>query len=262
MKKQNSISTKPSISIVIPCYNESENVPGLRGKLLPVAHALSDRWNVQLVFVDDGSIDDTWDALLDAFGGYAGNGLVVRFERHPENRGIGAALRTGIAAAQGEIVVTTDSDGTYGYELIPDLLENLSEGVDVVTASPYHPHGAVQGVPAYRLILSRGSSFLYRLLVDWEIYTYTAVFRAYRREIFSEIEFVADGFLACAEILVNAKLAGFTIREFPAVLRVREYGVSKAKLARTTFDHLRFLGSLVARRLSMKTGSAVRPTNP
>jgi dolichol-phosphate mannosyltransferase len=260
--KNNSSSSKPSVSIVIPCYNERENVSGMRETLLPVAHGLSDRWNVQLVFVDDGSSDNTWDALIDAFGGYSGDGLVIRLERHPENRGIGAALRTGIAAAQGEIVVTTDSDGTYRYELIPDLLEELGEGVHVVTASPYHPLGAVEGVPAYRLILSRGSSLLYRILVEWEIYTYTAVFRAYRREIFNEVGFKANGFLACAEILVNAKLAGFTVREFPAVLRVREFGISKAKLLQTTLEHLRFMGSIVGRRLSLRTERPAHSSNP
>ena len=252
---------EPSISIVVPCFNESENIGGLRDKLLPVALRLSERSSVQLVFIDDGSTDETWDLMLEAFGQHARNGLTVRYERHPTNLGLGAALRSGIAAAQGDVIVTTDSDGTYAYELIPELVAQLQDGVDLVTASPYHPVGSIEGVPAHRLVLSRGSSLLYRILVNWRVYTYTSIFRAYRREIFDEIEFNSNDFLACAEILVNAQFAGFSVGEYPAVLRVREYGVSKARLARTTLEHLRFLTQIVIKRIRTMGNQVSHPTN-
>ena len=63
----------------------------------------------------------------------------------------------------------------------PRLLEILERGADVVTASPYHPDGGVANVPAYRLILSRGASFLYRVALRRDVHTYTSIFRAYRR---------------------------------------------------------------------------------
>jgi dolichol-phosphate mannosyltransferase len=66
--------------------------------------------------------------------------------------------------------------------------------VDIVTASPYHPHGGVVGVPLFRLVLSQGSSLIYRLLVDRNIHTYTCLYRAYRREVIDSIQFVSDGF--------------------------------------------------------------------
>src|SRR5205809_175854 len=83
-------------------------------------------------------------------------------------------------------------------------VELLRPGIDIVTASPYHPDGGVDGVAAYRLVLSRGSSLIYRLLVGSDLHTYTALFRAYRRDVVRSVEFRADGFLAVAEILVNA----------------------------------------------------------
>jgi dolichol-phosphate mannosyltransferase len=248
----------PSLSVIIPCFNEYQNVHGLRDRLLPTITQLGEKGLVQLIFVDDGSTDDTWDALLETFSTLASNNITVRFERHPKNMGLGAALRTGISAAEGSIIITTDSDGTYAFELIPEMIEALKDDIDLVTASPYHPLGSFEGVSAHRLILSRGSSLLYRILVNWNVYTYTSIFRAYRREIFDHIKFESNGFLACAEILVKAHFAGFKVKDFPAVLRVREYGVSKAKLVRTTLEHLKFLSHIMMLRIKTLRANPVR----
>lgn len=248
----------PSLSVIIPCFNESQNVRGLRDHLLPTITQLGEKGPLQLIFVDDGSTDDTWDALIETFSIHVNNNITVRFERHPKNLGLGAALRTGISVADGSIIITTDSDGTYAFELIPEMIEMLKDDVDLVTASPYHPSGSFEGVPAHRLILSRGSSLIYRILVNWNVYTYTSLFRAYRREIFDHIKFESDGFLACAEILVKAHFTGHKVKDFPAVLRVRKYGVSKAKLVRTTLAHLKFLSRIMKLRIKTLRANLVR----
>ena len=152
---------------------------------------------------------------------------------------MGAAIRTGFSKADGDIVITVDSDGTYKFSEIPVFLSFLTPEVDIVTASPYHPDGGVVGVPANRLFLSRGSSFLYRILVDRHVYTYTCLFRAYRSEVIKSISFSSNGFLAGTEVLVKAMLKGYRVAEFPAVLHRRMYGVSKAKIAQTILSHLR-----------------------
>jgi dolichol-phosphate mannosyltransferase len=237
------------LSIVIPCYNEQAGVPRLRRDLLPVVAELAATRAVEVVLVDDGSQDGTWPALQLAFGSLRLPQIRFRPERHAVNRGLGAALRTGFAASSGDIVITADSDGTYDWTLLPSLLACLTPGVDLVTASPYHPDGGVAGVPAYRLLFSRGSSLLYRLLVDWRLHTYTSLLRAYRRPVIDEIAFESDGFLAGTELMVKAMLSGYRAAECPAVLRSRAAGVSKARLARTTWAHLRFLGQVGLWRL-------------
>lgn len=240
------------ISIVIPCYNEADNVSKLQNEFFPVANELAENRTVEVIFVDDGSTDATWEVLNAAFGGQAqADGVIVRFERHEKNRGLGAALRTGFAAARGQLVVTTDSDGTYRFGEIPKLLASLSPGIDIVTASPYHPGGGVAGVPGYRLVLSRGASALYRVLVDWKVYTYTALFRAYRRSVLDHVQFQADGFLGGTELMVKAMLMGYRVAEYPAVLYRRVFGVSKAKLARTIKAHLRFQAKILLYRLHL-----------
>lgn len=244
----------PALSIVVPCYNEADNVEKLRGEFFPVMAELARRMGpVEVIFVDDGSRDGTWEALTGAFGGLVIDGVKVRFEKHVVNRGVGAAQRTGFAAAEGEIVVTTDSDGTYRFAEIPALLACLTPGVSIVTASPYHPQGGVANVPAYRLILSRGSSILYQIVVSPKVHTYTALFRAYRRDVVKSITFEADGFLAGTELMVKAMLEGHKVAEYPTVLHSRQNGVSKARLVRTIRAHLGFLRRVLLYRLGLRS---------
>jgi dolichol-phosphate mannosyltransferase len=239
------------VSIVIPCFNEAENVATLVEEFVPVMESLARERSVEVVFVDDGSRDDTWHALHAAFGG-GEHAYAIRFERHAVNRGLGAAIRTGLAASRGDVAVTTDCDGTYRFADIPILLERLQPGIDIVTASPYHPQGAVAGVSRYRLVLSQGSSLLYRLLVDWSIHTYTALLRAYRRRVVETVPFESDGFLAGTELLVNGILMGYKADEYPTVLHARVHGVSKAQIARTIRAHLRFQVRVLLHRLGIQ----------
>lgn len=249
------------LSIIIPCYNEVENVAKLESDFFPVVMKLlttniqgfTPIHKVEVIFVDDGSKDGTDDALRMAFGDLGHADISVQFLRHPVNQGLGAALRTGFAAATGNVAVTTDSDGTYRFEEISALLACLTPDVSIVTASPYHPAGGVANVPAYRLVLSRGSSLIYRLLVDWRVHTYTALFRAYRREVIKSVLHEANGFLGGTELLVKAMLQGFQVAEYPTVLHSRVFGTSKAKLARTILSHLRFQRDVLLLRLGLKS---------
>ena len=248
------------LSIIVPCYNEVENITKIEEEFLPVVVELANARSVEVVFVDDGSTDDTWQTLNDTFGLMDGFPAAVKFERHEVNRGLGAALRTGFVAARGQVMVTTDSDGTYKFSEIPGLLSYLSQDVDIVTASPYHPEGEVVGVPGYRLILSRGSSAIYRVLVDWHVHTYTSLFRAYRREVVENITFESDGYRAGTELMVKAMLAGYQVAEYPAALHRRVFGVSKAKLVSTIIGHLCFQGSVLLHRLHLMQFGEPRKT--
>jgi dolichol-phosphate mannosyltransferase len=241
------------LSVIIPCYNEVENVPKLQEEFLPVARGLAKTRSVEVVFVDDGCTDGTWQALHDVFGERVQGDLAFKFEQHTVNRGLGAAMRTGFAVAQGEMIVTTDSDGTYKFAEIPALLSCLAGDTDIVTASPYHPSGGVAGVPGYRLLFSRGCSAIYRLLADWRVYTYTSMFRAYRREVIQNVTFESDGFLAGTELMVKGMLMGYRVAEYPAVLHRRAYGESKAKIKRTVLAHLEFQARVLGHRLGLRS---------
>jgi dolichol-phosphate mannosyltransferase len=249
------------LSIVVPCYNEEDNIEKVKTEFFPVVENLvgsrpadGEQINtVEVVFVDDGSKDDTFNTLKHAFGSYEYPGISISFEKHETNRGLGAALRTGFKASTGDIVLTTDSDGTYHFSTIPAMLEYMKGDVAIVTASPYHPKGEVVGVSGYRIFLSRGSSLLYRLLLNWRIHTYTALYRAYRREVVEQIPFVANDFLGQTELMVKAMLKGYRVAEFPAALHRRVFGVSKARLIQTIKSHLGFQTRLLLHRLHIRS---------
>lgn len=242
-------SVVPHVSVIIPCFNEIDALPQLERKLPPVLDLMEKRFGpLELILVDDGSTDGTLAALR----GGIGKDPRARIVPHERNQGLGAALRTGFQAARGEVLVTTDADGTYDFGEMLGLLSRLTPDVDVVTASPYHPEGQVAGVPAYRLILSQGASLIYRALLDPSVYCYTAMFRAYRRRVIDSVSFRSPGYLAMAEILSGALLGGFKVVEFPTVLSVRKYGQSKARVARIIRDHLRFQAGLLPRALPLQ----------
>lgn len=228
-------------TLLIPCYNEAEGIPQLREALQPVIEQLMADGGVEVIFVDDGSTDGTGALLQVVFA----DSPFVRILAHPRNLGLGAALRTGFHAARGEIVITTDSDGTYPFAEIPRLLQYLREDVDLVTASPYHPGGGIEGVPPWRQVFSFGASFLYRLILRSPVRTYTALFRAYRRQVVEAISVESNGYVAVAEIMARAIRAGFRVAEYPTTLRVRRFGRSKMKILRTILDHLRLMARLI-----------------
>lgn len=239
------------LSIIIPCYNEAENIPVMQNSLLPVVKELSQQYSLELIFIDDGSHDETEQALQAVKIKSQFEGCSVHIETHLLNKGLGAALRTGFSVSQGEVLVTTDSDATYDFSEIPTLLTRLKPDVDIVTASPYHSDGGVMGVPAYRLLLSRCSSLIYRVLVDSQINTYTSLFRAYRRHVIEQVSFDSNGFLAGTEILVKAVLKGYRVLEYPTILHTRVHGLSKAKLMRIILAHLRFQARVLLHRLNI-----------
>jgi len=189
---------RESVSIIIPCFNESEGIEPLKIKLLPVLEQLRLVRSVELILVDDGSTDNTFVKLELSFDQQA---YIVC---HKTNRGIWAAIRTGLAYSTGKIICTLDSDCTYDPKHVIDLLDLIHGDVDIVTGSPYHPKGTVTNVPAWRLFLSKGLSQIYRLVLPRKLYTYTSIFRAYRREVLETIPTTSLRFLGLVEILVEA----------------------------------------------------------
>ncbi|MEM7129379.1 MAG: glycosyltransferase family 2 protein [Chloroflexota bacterium] len=249
------------LSVVIPCYNEIESIPTLEERLIDVLVKLSDSEkigqiptkNIEVLLVDDGSQDGTYDALKSYFDAVQYENIEVRLVKHPTNLGVGAALRTGFSLAQGNIVVTSDSDGTYSFAEIPQLLTHLTADVSMVTASPYHPKGGIENVPGHRIFLSKGASLLYRILVKPEIHTYTALFRAYRRSMLNEVPFESSGFLSGTELMVNGMLMGHEVAEYPAILQSRIHGVSKARLFRIIKEHLAYQWRITKYRLGFSS---------
>jgi dolichol-phosphate mannosyltransferase len=193
----------------MPACNEEDAVRLLPERLYPALAELATQHQVELVLVDDGSRDATWNELTRLRDAPAPCSITLL--RHEVNRGLGAALRTGCLRATGQIVVTLDADGTYPFTIIEPLVAAVTSGADVATASPYHRDGGVAGVSATRRVFSRGASAIYRVLVDWRVATYTAMVRAYRADVLRAALSDNDGFLHVAMTLVEARRRGARI---------------------------------------------------
>lgn len=126
----------------------------------------------------------------------------------------------------------------------------MRDGVDMVTASPYHRNGEVRNVPGWRLFLSKSLSLMYQRVLHQNLATYTSCFRVYRRGKVVDLPVEEGGFLGIAEILGVLDLQGGTIVECPAVLEVRLLGRSKMKTFRTIIGHLGLLWRLSFIRIS------------
>ena len=228
---------RTAVTIVVPCFNEEPSLPYLSNTLASVTQELSQSYDVNLVFVDDGSTDGTWQVLQRLFG-YRSDCKMVKQER---NVGVAAAILNGIRHASTEIVCSMDCDCTYDPHQLGKLIPMLGDGVDLVTGSPYHPRGRVLNVPAWRLSLSKTASWLYRRVLHHKLATYTSCFRVYRRSAVLDLNLKEKGFLGVAEMIGTLDLRGARIVECPTVLEVRMLGHSKMKTLRTIFGHFRIL---------------------
>lgn len=235
-----------SLAIAVPCFNEADSIPQLAEQLTQLERALGAEFTIsELLFVDDGSSDDTARLLAATFSGDSR----FRILRHERNRGLGAAIRTALVAATADIFCTIDADGTYHAAQLAGLLAQMAPEVDCVTASPYHPAGAVQNVPQWRLALSRSASRLYRCVMPTPLHTYTSCFRAYRRAAVAELPLREDGFLSVVELLWQLDRRGAVIVEAPATLAVRKFGQSKMRVVRVALRHLALLAQIAFARL-------------
>jgi polysaccharide deacetylase family protein (PEP-CTERM system associated) len=248
---------RPPLTLVVPCFNEERVLQYLANTLRQLEAEFADDYRFHYVFVDDCSTDSTWQELHRVFGEWQ----ACRFVKHDANRGVAAAIQTGLQHADTAIACSIDCDCSYDPRQLRNLLPLLTEDVAVVTASPYHPQGTVHNVPGWRLFLSKGLSMLYRRVFRQKLHTYTACFRAYRCDLVSDIELSEGGYLGVAELLIKLDRCGRRIVECPAVLEVRLLGHSKMKAVRTIRGHLRLLGQMVLGRRSALSPACAVPTD-
>jgi glycosyltransferase involved in cell wall biosynthesis len=225
------------VTVVVPCYNETQSLPYLDRALADLTASFAGTYDFRFLFVDDRSTDQTWAMLQSRFG-HRGDCMLVRHER---NRGIAAAIGTGLLHATTDVVCSIDCDCTYDPRELGHMIPLLRDDVDVVTASPYHPSGGVRNVPGWRLVLSKTLSRLYRLVLRQKLFTYTSCFRVYRKETAVALHVNRSGFLGIAEMIAQLDLAGRRVVEYPTTLEVRVLGHSKMKVLHTIWGHIGLL---------------------
>ena len=205
------------LSIIIPLYNEAQSLPELKAW---TERALKD-FTYELIFVDDGSTDGSWEVIR----GLSGPGVRgIRFRR---NYGKSAALFEGFAAAQGEIVVTMDADLQDSPEEIPEMVRMIrEEGYDLVSGWKRHrkDNALTKNLP------SKLYNWTARKVTGIRLHDMNCGLKAYRADVVKNIEVYGE---MHRYIPYLAKNAGFDrIGEKPVHHQKRKYGVSKFGVSR------------------------------
>lgn len=242
-------TSRTAVTLVIPCFNEESSLSYLANTLSSVTEQLSSQWAPKILFVDDCSTDDTYPSLQKLFGSDPN----VKIVRHESNRGVSAAILTGLREADTDIVASMDCDCSYDPHELNNMLPLLTDGVSMVTASPYHADGLVRNVPGWRLFLSRGLSAIYQRLLRQPLATWTSCFRIYRRCDVLRLTLHEDGFLGTAELAAQLVLNQRRIVEHPTTLEVRLFGLSKMKTLRAVLSHLKLLTRIIRQKKQTNT---------
>ncbi|RMF91350.1 MAG: glycosyltransferase family 2 protein [Methanobacteriota archaeon] len=201
------------ISVIVPVYNEEATISEILKRLLDLEFPGSEK---EVIVVDDGSTDRTPE-LLEEFRGEPGLKVIT----HKENRGKGAALRTGIESARGRVIAFQDSDLEYAPEELPHLVRPVLDGEeDVVYGSRFL--GSVEKMSLLFYIGNRALTLLTGLLYRASITDMETGFKVFREEVIRGLELESQGFDIEPEITAKLLKKGYHIKEIPVNYVARE----------------------------------------
>ena len=223
---------QPALSVVVPACNEERTLAGVVNKLLLVP-GLS-----EIVIVDDASSDKTYEIATRLAREYE----QVRVLRQPQNCGKTAALRAGIAATRGEIVLIQDADYEYDSAEIPDLIQPIVDGVaDAVYGSRFLVRKAARVLYFNHYLANKVLTFLSNVFTNVNLSDVETGYKAFRGEVIRKMNLTATGF--GFEIEVTAKLAKLrcALYEVPISYYGRTYEEGKKIRAKDAFAALWFI---------------------
>jgi dolichol-phosphate mannosyltransferase len=229
-----------SFAVVIPMYNEQAGAEDCVRRVCRALAAISGR--SRLLAVDDGSADQT-GAILDRLAPCFTNLQVIH---HAGNRGYGAALRTGAAAASAagfDYVVFMDSDLTNDPGDLAKFADKMAGGYDVIKATRYSHGGGVSGVPWYRVAVSVLGNWLARQLLRLPLHDCTNGFRAIRTSLLARMRLTENRFPLIMEELYWSKFMARSYAEVPVTLTDRQHGLRRTSFVyrpKVFYDYLKY----------------------
>ncbi len=226
----------PSLSVFFPAYNDAPGLPSLVGATFALLGSLVEDFEV--IVVNDGSQDDT-AAVLERLREKHGERL--RIVTHPRNRGYGAALRSGFAAARKDLVFYTDGDGQYDVNELPVLLERLSPRTGFVNGYKLERHD-----PLHRVWIGRIYNSVARFLFGVEIRDIDCDYRLIRRQLLDAISLESTSGTVCVELVRKLETAGWEFAEAGVHHYPRLYGRSQFFRVRSLLVTFYQLGRLFA----------------
>jgi glycosyltransferase involved in cell wall biosynthesis len=199
-----------TLSVVMPVYNEARTIVAVLERVLNAPVDLAK----EIIVVDDASTDGTRELLQNMSSGE------IRLVFHDVNRGKGAAIRTGVAHATGDIVLVQDADLEYDPRDYPLLLEPILEGhADVVFGNRFHggPHRVLY---FWHYAANRGLTLLTNLLTGLNVTDMEVGYKVFRRDVLRRLTLTSDRFGFEPEVTVKVAKLGCRVYEVP----IRYYG--------------------------------------
>lgn len=226
------------ISIIIPTYNERDNITPLVERL---SRTLEGR-KYEVLFVDDNSKDGTIDVIADLSIKYPVKAIVRASER-----GLATAVLHGFKFAQGNIIGVMDADLQHPPEINADLIKAIENGADMAIASRYIPGGGVPNWGLLRRIISKGASTIAHLFLPTsrKVKDPMSGFFMFRGEGIDQVVFKPTGYKILLELLIIGKFNN--VVEVPFIFEDRSSGRSKMK-AKQQIDYLKHIFSLMRRK--------------
>src|SRR5438093_4177405 len=220
-------------SIVVPFFNEQENIPPLYMKLTEVMDGIGEPY--ELVFVDDGSKDDSFKVLSEIYE----HDRRVNLVRLRRNFGQTPALKAGFDFARGEVIISMDGDLQHDPEEIPRFLEKIEEGYDLVSGWRHHrrDHWLMRQIP------SRIANWMMAKLSGIDLHDFGTTFKAYRREVIKEIQLYGElhRFIPALASGCGATIAEIPITNVPRRNGKSNYGLSRTFMVLLDFINIKFL---------------------
>ncbi len=210
------------VSIVIPVYNEEENLAKLLQDLL---HRF--KKTAEIVVVDDCSSDNT-GMIADSYAKRYPSIKVLH--RKKGKNGMGAALKDGTRAASGKFIVWVMGDNSDDLSTIPLFINKLKKGADMVFGSRYMDGGSSGDLSPMKALLSSGFTRTMRAMFGIQVHDITNAFRAFRKEVFDSVHLHADDFSISPEFAIKAHVNGFALDEVPTTYKNRTAGKQKFRM--------------------------------
>ena len=210
-----------NLSIVIPIFNEEESIPFLYEELEDVLDSLKIKWEV--IFIDDGSVDKSFELLHGFHQKKPHHIKVIRFRR---NFGQTAAMAAGFDHADGDVIITMDGDLQNDPHDIPKLLDEVDQGYDLVSGWRYDRKDKMLS----RRIPSIIANWLISTITNVKLHDYGCTLKAFRREITDNIKLYGEMHRFIPAI---ASAMGVRISEIKVNHRARQYGATKYGISRT-----------------------------
>ena len=239
----------PRAVVVVPTYNERENVRPLIDRISAVKRSTKEV-DIEVLFVDDSSPDRTGEEVKEAMVHYDFVHLLIR----PKKEGIGRAFLDGFRFSlerfDPKVVVQMDGDLQHPPEVIPQLIHSVLEGADVALGSRKVEGGKTVGWSRRRNLLSWGANWLARIVLGLDQKDVSSGFKAYSREMVEELtsrKLSSSSFSYQEETLLLAKRTGKKVVEIPFTFTAREAGKTKFRTA----DIFRFLKAILSMRYNI-----------